>query len=136
MGKKRRSYNKRAHREVANSFSSRWLVEPIKYSDLRHIEDRRRFTPSARNAASFTSARHRLIEIGSKKRSMSPITRANLNFKPLSVGKITFEDPNTVICVRRKVRKEVLHATKKTGKRGQKAKRFNYFSDVACRKKR
>lgn len=44
-----------------------------------------------------------------------------------------FAVPDRVlICVRRKRRKEVLHALKKTGKGGQKRPRRNWYSDVTC----
>jgi len=46
---------------------------------------------------------------------------------------IAFDAPNDVlICVRRKQRKEVLHALKKTGKTGQKRPHRNPYSNVHC----
>lgn len=39
----------------------------------------------------------------------------------------------TLTCVRRKVREEVLHALRKTGKRGQKSPRWNLQSKIKCK---
>lgn len=59
---------------------------------------------------------------------------AGRNSNPWDVPSgIQFEDPSRVlICVRRKQRKEVLHALKKTGKRGQKRPRRGYYSEIHC----
>lgn len=136
MSRKRRRIRYTAHRE-AKRFTSRRLVEPVLYTDLKFIEDRRRFTPTPRNAASFTSSRHRLTELTSKVSSKPTERGRNIYSNPSSlVGKIAFEDPDTLICVRRKIRREVIHALKKNGKKGQAPKKFNYFSDVACKKRR
>lgn len=46
---------------------------------------------------------------------------------------IGFDAPQRVIrCIRRKVRKEVMFATKSTGKGSRAPKRRNYWSDVKC----
>lgn len=50
--------------------------------------------------------------------------------KPTVLG---FDVPaNVLVCVRRKMRKEVLHAFNKAGKGGQKRPRRNRFSDLRC----
>lgn len=46
---------------------------------------------------------------------------------------VAFEDPSRVlICVRRKQRKEVLHALGKAGKVGQRRPRRNHYSEIHC----
>lgn len=48
-------------------------------------------------------------------------------------GRVAFSSPqNVFVCIRRKIRKEVLHALKKAGKRGQKAPRRSAYSDIQC----
>lgn len=89
---------------------------------LRSIEDRRTFYPerALRPASLFSQPRHRL--------QVSP----GSNFK-LPVG-VSFEDPRRVlICVRRKQRREVLHALKRTGRgAGKRRHRKGPYTDVRC----
>lgn len=58
-------------------------------------------------------------------------TKARPGRLPVNVG---FTAPgDTAICVRRKQRKEVLHALKRTGKGGARRRpKFNWFSRVSC----
>lgn len=115
---------------------SRLVVRSTKKtkSDLTAISDRRRFHPDgeARPAPSFKKSRHRLTE-----RSYNR-PKAGKKYKTQSfVTKIGFEEPEKVlVCVRRKIREEVLHAFKKTGRRGQKRKKFNFYSSISCKKGR
>lgn len=108
---------------------------------LFNYEDRRTWHPEGamRPARSFNSSRHRLRLIN------SPVTKIQngrpngrygykQNFNQPS-HRIGFEAPEkTLICVRRKIRAEVLHAKKKAGKTGQKKPKFNYYSKIACRR--
>lgn len=53
--------------------------------------------------------------------------------RPLNRLKVRFALPReTTICVRRGVRKEVLHAYRKTGKNGGKHYRRNFYSNISC----
>lgn len=102
---------------------------------LRQIEDRRTWHPEgvARPARSFTSARHRLIALGqssgNKVRSSSrPWIGSSV---PFSIG---FADARRVlVCVRRRQRRQVLHAKRIAGRRGLRPPRYNYYSGVSCR---
>lgn len=87
------------------------------------FEDRRLFNPElAPPARSTNRSRHRLV-IPRSTRSRGKL--------PQFVG---FDVPEKVlICVRRKIRGEVLHAKKKTGRRGQKKPRRGYYSSVSCK---
>lgn len=102
---------------------------------LRSIEDRREFHPDgpSRSARSFNSDRHRLVVP-----AREPVHRDNFDHMsstlyaapPAAVG---FENSDKVIvCVRRGIRKEVLHALGKTGKGGQKRPRRSEYSDIQC----
>lgn len=88
---------------------------------LRSIEDRRTFYPerATRPASSFSRPRHRL--------EVSP----GYNILPFGVR---FEEPRKVlVCVRRKQRREVLFAMKRTGKGGGKRRhKRGPYSDVRC----
>lgn len=85
------------------------------------IEDRRVFHPSGpvRPALNKNGRQHTLKASG-----------APALFSP----RVGFEDAQRVlVCVRRKTRKEVLHARRKTGKKGQKSPNFNFLSSLTCK---
>ena len=90
---------------------------------LRDIEDRRTFHPEGqkRPARSLNRSQHRLV-LPDKKTS------------PSLPHRVQFDAPKKVlICIRRKQRKEVLFAKRKTGK-GARARRHrrSYFSEITC----
>lgn len=86
------------------------------------VEDRRFYHPlgTSAPAASFKKPRHTLAAGKPFSPKVSPLISA-------------FSAPSGVlICVRRKQRKEVLHALQKTGKVGQRRPRRSEFSSVQC----
>lgn len=115
---------------LPRSLTFRPLVSPV---DLTVFEDRRTFHPERdqRPARSFSKALHRLVV---KEPLRNPDRFASLRAFPASIPtRIGFEDPKRVlICVRRKRRKEVLHALKKTGRGGQKKPRRSWYSSISC----
>lgn len=106
---------------------------------LRDLEDRREWHPEGpfRPARSFRSSRHRLVVAGYPKVSQSPPRGRFRNAARSSFGPaahVTFEVPEQVaICVRRRRRREVLFARRKTGRGGQRRPRWNWYSKVRCR---
>lgn len=99
-------------------------------SVLRTLEDRREFHPerARRPARGFFIPRHRLVilsdPVGDSMRDMSQSV-------PFSIG---FERPKQVaVCIRRKQRREVIHALGKAGAgvRRRRPRRSEY-SDVRC----
>lgn len=98
---------------------------------LIQLEDRRAFSPSGR--APLRSIHREIFQTLQRTRS----TRGAARTAPLSpMLENTFDDPQRVIvCLRRKARKEVLHALKKTGGRGGRKKkpRRTWQSDFKCR---
>lgn len=88
---------------------------------LRSIEDRRTFYPerATRPASSYSRPRHRLE------------SAPGYNILPFGVR---FEEPRKVlVCVRRKQRREVLFALKRTGRgAGKKRHKRSMYSDVRC----
>lgn len=92
---------------------------------LTQVEDRRDFHPAphVRPARSFFKSFHRL----------SLPQQTSLDDLWDVPTRVAFEQPHHVlVCVRRKMRKEVLHALKKAGRRGQKAPRRSAYSDIQC----
>lgn len=101
---------------------------------LRSIEDRRTWHPEGvfRPARSFSVPRHRLSVIGPRLRSQTPY-KAFSTFDPTPVG-IGFRSPARVlVCVRRKIRREVLHARGVAGSKGIRKRRISEFTSVSCR---
>lgn len=89
---------------------------------LTVFEDRRQFHPQGptRPAASISKSRHRL----------------KVRPDPWKQTKATllFDTPDKVlVCVRRGIRKEVMHAIGKAGKRGQKKPRRSEYSSISCK---
>lgn len=111
--------------------------------DLKAIEDRRTWHPERENrpARSYYEHFHRLVYQARKIRShvrtaMDPsrlLRRAAWNQVPHQVA---FRNPQSVlVCVRRKMRREVLHALRKTGSgSGRKKPKRNWTSGISCTK--
>lgn len=138
MARRRRSNT--ARRVVSTPYSNRRLSGPIRrhaalprLSSLRAIEDRREFHPEReqRPARGFVYPRHRLVvSVPRQEPSRLPDT-----FTPTVPVGVAFRAPRQVaICVRRKQRREVLHALGKTGRgsRHHRAPRRNVYSEVHC----
>lgn len=106
---------------------------------LQQLEDRREWHPEgpARAARGFFIPRHRLVarvsspQSGRTSSSFQSPFLPSLSSVPISVG---FQAPKQVaICVRRKVRKEVIFAKGKAG-RGVRRRppTRNFYSEVIC----
>lgn len=142
---RRSSRRRRDTSDIANRRLPR-VVKSSRTISFRHLysspltifEDRRSFHPEGRvrPAASFNRSRHRLSLVASP--PASHIRRGYTKLPSLwdaTKARIGFDVPDKVlVCVRRKMRREVLHAFRKTGKRGQRSPRFNFFSKISCRK--
>lgn len=144
MAKRRSSRGRRDPPQIANQRLTVLtpLVSPSNpYSLLSEIEDRRNWHPDGevRPAASFSTPNHRLQYPEPKKTprnrdKFGQLRQARVRALPLS-SNVQFSDSrNVLICVRRKQRKEVMHALKKVGrgKGGRKKPRRNYYSNVRC----
>lgn len=106
---------------------------------LRQLEDRRTFHPAGRQrpAAGFFLPRHQL-RVATPKRSVSVVTgpyqgvspsAALFSSPPIGVG---FVAPRQVaICIRRKTRREVIHARGIAGSKVRRPRRTEY-SGVIC----
>lgn len=106
---------------------------------LRFYEDRRQWHPEGvyRPARSFSRSFHRLRVVSDRREPVR--SRKARNFLqemrssvPVRVG---FQSPDGVlVCVRRKQRREVLHALRKTGRGGQRRPVWNWYSRISCRR--
>lgn len=99
--------------------------------DLREVEDRRRYSPERPRVPLTrrgTQARTILKNVNKPLPGFVPV----FDFpEPVAA----FESPSeTLVCVRRQQRKEVMFAKRKAGKRGQKRPRFNQFSKIHCKR--
>lgn len=107
---------------------------------LQLYEDRRLWHPEGAfaPAKSFSRARHRLTlqTYTPAPRSLNRDRFAHLrSFNRQTKARISFAQPDRVlICVRRNIRKQVLHAFRKTGKVGQKRPKFTFYSRISCRR--
>lgn len=133
-----KSKNNNRSRRDNTSITNRRLPTPTMFDQpllFPEIEDRRQYHPEgvARPARSFSIPRHRLAIPKKNVRSVRGDSRYVPSFDGLT-HEIGFRVPRKVlICVRRRIRKQVLHAFRKTGKAGQRKPRRNFYSSVSCR---
>ncbi len=103
----------------------------LKIKTLRQVEDRRLYNPGGTRAGArlLSGQLHTLEE-------RAPEQKTRLQKHPGSrTGTVLgFKTPNRVaICIRRNIRKQVLHAKKQTGKAGQSKPHYNYYSSISCK---
>lgn len=132
MGRRRRRRAiARASAYSLESLTAPRLPRPIVHvapSPLTVVEDRRQAHP----LAFFAPAKQIDGTQGHQLVPKRPAKRGRSNVVPV---RVQFAAPERVVlCVRRKRRKEVLHALKKTGRGGgrQRRRRRTWFSDVSC----
>lgn len=97
------------------------------------IEDRRTYYPGKiRPAASISKPRYRVVAKDRPLKSSNYRSPFKLSSGTRAV--LAFANPKRVlVCVRRKIRKEVLHAFKIAGSGGLKRSRRSQFSSISCR---
>lgn len=105
------------------------------FTNLRTFEDRRSFdfNDVFRPARTFSGvvANTRLRRFPTRR---SQVQKKFSGLRPeYSRSFVAFTAPDRVLmCVRRKQRREVMFAKGKTGRRGQKRPKFNWFSRISC----
>lgn len=122
MARKRMREGKRDHSAIANPRLSSpvFRLRPV---DLSVFEDRRRWAPGPRILFAFPRSALRL-QIPAVKAAARPVRALTY--------KVGFAAPRRVVlCLRRKVRREVMIAMGNGGGRGT-PKRRNAWSDVQC----
>lgn len=121
---------------------SKYIYKPIDRvrDNLRELEDRRTYQPGniVRKAAAFPLRAAARLVPKSVTKTIKGTTYIGSQFKDLWDGDvpsgIKFLNPkNVVMCARRSMRRQVLHAFKIAGKRGLGSPRYNEFSKISCR---
>lgn len=131
----RRSRNRRtSQRDIVNPpIANRRLLTPVRRqtqllldSSRIYSRDNRLFDPLPKMMRPPRATRGRIALTNLQQRKLS-------KNKPLMAIRESFALPKeTLVCVRRGVRKEVLHAYKKTGKGARSRRRRNELSDIHC----
>lgn len=122
MARRSSRASQRDHFPIANPWLSAVRVS-IAPADLSIFEDRRTFHPLQDFRPALTFGKR------SSARVIDRVKPAR-SFRP---SNFHFAVPNKVaICVRRKRRKEVLHALGRVGAGSSRRRRRNYYSDVRC----
>lgn len=99
-------------------------IQPLRLSPLPSLiqyEDRRTWHPDGplRSVFAFRRSARRVID------RANPLWHAR--------AALHFADPSrVVVCLRRRIRREVIHALRKNGKRGQKRPKRNFYSAIGC----
>lgn len=123
MSKRSKSSKKTSIRRditIANNTSLLSDLNVLSPEPLTEVSDNRRLVPL-----------QRVLKVPKTIKAKSAKIKAKV--KPWSLS-VSFGLPkDAVVCVRRKIRKEVLHALKKAGKFGRRKKpKFNYNSKYRC----
>jgi len=117
----------------ASDFTSRRLLAPLapSYDPLTEIEDRRTYHPlGSDRPALYSVAPLRVKDRQPSRRQRQAGFRPNSQTK----GVIAFAEPDQVVlCVRRKERREVLFAKKKTRRGPGGPRRRNWTTFISCR---
>lgn len=127
-----RSRRHRAAERDHNTIPNRRLpprVSSLFSRPLLSVSDRRQFHPDDMFAPVFSYDRRsrKIVE-----RNVNPVRKSTQYASPFG-SSFGFAVPHKVsLCVRRKQRREVLFALKRTGKGSRTPKRRNYWSDVRC----
>lgn len=106
------------------------FVTPQPPKPLSYLEDRRAFHPNKLDRPAMSVRRADATLRVSPPKPSALAKPSTHNLLPVQIG---FKQPKGVaVCVRRKIRREVIFATRNTGK-GSKARRHrNEWSDIKC----
>lgn len=122
---------------TTNSLATLELLRSLR--PLQLLEDRRQFHPEreARPARGFFSPRHRLT-VSEGRQAATPQLRPRRKFSPDTISPVVKfgERHQVAVCVRRRVRKQVLHALRKTGggKGRRRHPRRSFYSSISCKR--
>lgn len=134
-----RSGRRRGTNDTANTnvLPPAFSIRQLSLFPLTEIEDRRRHDPDGYyRPAKDLMGRIAPLSVSADRRKPSKYQYSLKKSYPSLFEPTfqTFKYPRKVlICMRRKARKEVLHAFKKTGRRGQRKPRRNWYSSISCR---
>jgi len=128
----RRNTQNIANRRLIGSDNT-LLGHRVDTSKLGEYSDRRQWTPDKRIHPSFYVGSRNLKTM--YRRAKRAIRPSRYTPNPL---RLFFRSPNsTLVCVRRKIRREVLHALQRTGRGVKRSRpRLNDNSQISCVRKR
>ena len=130
MPRRRSRTNKRSTRVRSNTNRSRLRSSFFnnQYTDYnnRFVESRRTYAPTY-TLTTKRQRRGRIIQT-TKKQTKRTSLYAPLPFSAVPEKKIQ----KSLICAKRQQRKEVIHATRKAGQRGQRSPRRSPYSNIKC----
>lgn len=135
MAKGRSNRSTRVGNYNANPLRSPSFRPKPRTYNLTNFEDFRRWEPE------LTDDRYPRRFPQPLSRVSQPITRVFTSGRSLAMPKMfkaiptgmAFSQPSRVVlCLRRSIRKSVLHALKKTGRGGQRKPRYNLNSTIRC----
>lgn len=123
-------------------------VEPEKQKPKPQLEsDRRRYNPTRSIAPLTPKNASRIVVKNRIEKAVQQYRRAHLLLgSPVKYARrkaaystlserLSFNAPKRLeLCIRRAIRKEVMHAKKKAGKVGQKRPNRNFWSAISCRR--
>lgn len=132
-------------RSVRSDSISTYNPSPVAYGALKPLSRRDlssplSFTPSQPKPRAYGTSRtygstRRSDEGRSYRRSTVPQNLWTPTPTLVSEAPKVTETRQTMVCVDRQQRREVLHALRKTGKSGQKRPEYNWKSKVHCKKR-
>lgn len=129
-----------ANRRLPLSSSRPKFVSPVDMrSWLRSLEDRRAWHPDPLPPARSSNRLATRLALVERVSRDAPKGRSGDFYRRYSQTKavVAFAEPTRVpICERRRARREVMHATGRAGRRGQKRPRRNAYSKISCRRRR
>lgn len=124
----KRSKGRRVTTDNANNYLLPFMADD---TPLMDIQDRRAFNPSSPYSPNVKTDTLP-ARVRRKPKVYQHSLKKRLAKNQVHLVQSFFAPENVLICVRRKTRKEVLHAFKKIGMKGQKKPRRNVYSDVHC----
>lgn len=117
----------------------RFTVTPIREvwsnAEIRRIDDKRQFRPGGVSSRRGITRSSTALVSGSGVRRPQKAVRSFQGYQspPHQIG---FSRPQEVsLCVRRRTRREVMHATGRAGRRGQKRAKWKPDSRISCRRR-
>ena len=134
MAKRRNRSGQRDHSTIASTPIKLLPVSPTKFERLAilSLEDRRRFHPDGPfRLSSPRRDQRKVVERVVPRIARKAVSRNTRD----GVSKFAFAVPRkVVVCVRRKQRREVLFAMRRTGKGAKRRiRRRNHWSEVSCK---
>lgn len=115
---------------AADSISMRARRLMLEAEDRRQYHPESEFAPAKRLDGRPT--RGVRVATVPKKRTVG-VRKIRVYRENILPWQVAFKDPKRLlVCIRRRIRREVLHAFKLTGKGSGSAKRFNQFSGIRC----